>query len=149
MIESYWFLQSKEKRLGWSSPSIKVCVPYFFYFNYIIIICNESKMFPPILRTKKNILFHFHCRRLQMLQKILISIKKFLHWISKERLRELQGISEKCTGSPSSSGAANILKYLIYPKVASKAVSSVYLSIELTKRIIHIMFEFYNKYIFL
>ena len=55
--------------------------------------------------------------------------------------------SEKCTAEPSSSGAAQYSKVSIYPKVSAKAASSVYLSIEFTKKnhyvlIIHIYVSF-------
>ena len=41
---------------------------------------------------------------------------------------------------PSSSVAAYYSEVSIYPRVAAKAVSSVYLSIEFTQKNIHIMF---------
>ena len=56
-------------------------------------------------------------------------------------ISHIQGISEKCTGA--FKFGCLILLYFevsIYPKVAAKTVSSVYLSIEFTQKNIHIMF---------
>ena len=49
-------------------------------------------------------------------------------------------VFQKSVPDPSSSGAAHYSEVSIYPKVAAKAVSSVYQFIEFTQKNIHIMF---------